>query len=539
MQNSHFITLPPKLYEASNMSKHDTLAELRWRVKELELELGITHPPVEDDPAVLQKQTQLLLPLEPPPALLHHTVHFGRDTSFDSGQTPLLNSREWTQELPSKVHNWTTRHLRFTIFSVYRRLFAFVFLVNVAALIRFLFRYHGVLDIPLSEVATAVSANLTVAILIRQELVINMLFIVFAACPHWAPLRLRRSFAKLYHLGGVHSGCALSALLWFSLLTALIVRGFAAEDPPQLKQEPAIFILTIAINALLFSIVLFAHPTFRSMAHNVFEAIHRFAGWTVVGLFWVHVMLLTNLDCELLSPRGHFSMMLIQDPSFWMLCSITACLMVPWIHLRKVKVRSEFLSAHAIRIHFTYTNTAICTAPRVSDQPLKEWHAFAAIAEPDGRGFSVIVSNAGDWTRRVISSPPKQLWVRGIPTRGVLAIAPIFKRIVLVATGSGIAPCLSLLGTTKVSCRLLWSTPTPEITYGQSIMDDVYAGDKQAVVIDTKQCGRPDLVQLAYQMYVETAAEAVFIISNPKVTKKVVYSLESRGIPIFAPVFDS
>ena len=70
-------------------------------------------------------------------------------------------------------------------------------------------------------------------------------------------------------------------------------------------------------------------------------------------------------------------------------------------------------------------------------------------------------------------------------------------------------------------------------------MNQVLLGDHRAVIIDTKISGRPDLVQEAYKLYKASDAEAIFVISNPKVTRKVVYSLESRGIPVFAPIFDS
>ena len=67
-------------------------------------------------------------------------------------------------------------------------------------------------------------------------------------------------------------------------------------------------------------------------------------------------------------------------------------------------------------------------------------------------------------------------------------------------------------------------------------MQDV---DKHAVITDTMREGRPDLVKKARDLYHESGAEAVFVISDPKVTRKVVYGLESRGIPAFGPIWDS
>ena len=63
--------------------------------------------------------------------------------------------------------------------------------------------------------------------------------------------------------------------------------------------------------------------------------------------------------------------------------------------------------------------------------------------------------------------------------------------------------------------------------------------DSDAMIIDTRKAGRPDIVRLAYELYVSSGAEAVFVISNAKLTKKVVYGMESRGVPAFGPIWDS
>lgn len=120
-------------------------------------------------------------------------------------------------------------------------------------------------------------------------------------------------------------------------------------------------------------------------------------------------------------------------------------------------------------------------------------------------------------------------------------VAPIFKSMVIVATGSGIGPVLSLLKSDRKlgNVRMLWSTKDPALYYGQAILEDVYAADENALVINTTILKRPNLLELSYSMYVESQAEAVFVISNPRVTRKTVYGLESRGVPCFAPVFDS
>ena len=47
------------------------------------------------------------------------------------------------------------------------------------------------------------------------------------------------------------------------------------------------------------------------------------------------------------------------------------------------------------------------------------------------------------------------------------------------------------------------------------------------------------MVKMTYQLVREFDAEAVCIISNQKLTRKVVYGMMSRGIPAFGAIWDS
>jgi NAD(P)H-flavin reductase len=123
--------------------------------------------------------------------------------------------------------------------------------------------------------------------------------------------------------------------------------------------------------------------------------------------------------------------------------------------------------------------TGTGTAIRITDSPLKEWHAFATIREPGRSGFSLIVSRAGDWTSKVIDNPPTKLWVRGIPTHGFLRVVPLFRRMILVATGSGIGPCANAIFEDRIPVRLLWASPNARETFGDEFVDQLlrYAPD--------------------------------------------------------------
>lgn len=171
-----------------------------------------------------------------------------------------------------------------------------------------------------------------------------------------------------------------------------------------------------------------------------------------------------------------------------------------------------------------------------------EWHAFATIGVPNRSGFSVVVSKAGDWTSKYIVSPPTKMWIRGIPTRGVMNVAHCFNRVVVVGTGSGIGPCLPvLLAAAKngIKVRVLWSTPKPQETFGGEIINGVISADPNAIIWDTRVKGKPDMVKLVWGLVQESQAEAVVIISNPALTKKVVYGMESRGVAAYGAIWDS
>ena len=87
--------------------------------------------------------------------------------------------------------------------------------------------------------------------------------------------------------------------------------------------------------------------------------------------------------------------------------------------------------------------------------------------------------------------------------------------------------------------RLVWSTRTPRATYGDALVEEVEAAQPGALIWDTTERGKPDLVQLAHDAYRDFDAEAVFVVSNKPMTWRLVRAMEERGIPAFGPIFDS
>lgn len=447
-------------------------------------------------------------------------------------------------KLPAFRGSPMVRSLRWKTATMYRRLFAIVFLINMTVLgvySHIYFRNGIALEDENTQVkvfqglTTAVASNLMATILIRNEHFVNILYrILVIHTPTRTPLWLRRLLAKLYCMGGVHSGSAVSATAWYLLLT--IVALF--NQPPSKVQAVLLSGLSVIIWAMMIVMTASAMPCIRQKIHNLFEVVHRFGGWSIQGLVWVQVVTFATIVADV--KRDSIGLALIKLPAFWFLVIIFCFTLYPWLRLRKINVRIEKLSKHAVRIWFDGYIKPIRTI-RVSDSPLMEVHAFATIPEPNGqRGFSSIVSSAGDWTKRFIANPPDKVWIRDIYSWGLLHIGTMFNKIVVVTTGSGIGPCLSLFNSQyKVPCRILWSTRNPGLTYGKKIVDAVLRTDPNALIIDTGEKGRHDMVQLSYDLYRESQAEAVVIISNPTLTYNVVFGLESRGIPAYGPIWDS
>lgn len=116
----------------------------------------------------------------------------------------------------------------------------------------------------------------------------------------------------------------------------------------------------------------------------------------------------------------------------------------------------------------------------------------------------------------------------------------LYRRMILVTTGSGIGPCLSYLASKdRPDMRVIWQTRNPKKTYGQGVMDLVHQMDSEPVILDTSAGGRIDMLPYVIKQYKEFNAEIVCIISNPVMTKKMVFELERRGILAMGPIFDS
>jgi hypothetical protein len=311
----------------------------------------------------------------------------------------------------------------------------------------------------------------------------------------------------------------------------------------------AVVVIAYIILILLLFIMTAAYPAFRFKHHNGFELTHRFSAWAVVALFLA--LLLVFSDQARKASNQSLGQYLIRLPAFWLLIVVITAIVHPYLLLRRVKVEPELLSRHAIRLHMNHARTKFGLGIQLAKSPLWDWHSFATFPDSaaekspgsalqSSNSFSCLISKAGDWTTDTIEHPPQYLWKRGVLVYGFAYVMRLYERIIVVTTGSGIGPCLSFLGDgDRPAMRVVWQTRSPLKTYGQGIIDLVKQMDPDPLVMDTNLTGRIDMVPVIERMASEFGAEAVCVISNPRLTKKLVYELETRGLVAMGPIFDS
>ncbi|MFD2176620.1 hypothetical protein [Veronia pacifica] len=416
----------------------------------------------------------------------------------------------------------------------YVRLFILVCLTNAYFAVDFALSTSSLFS---TETATFVNnmvvGNFFITVLVRQQYVINFLFWLATRAPVSWPLSVRWHLGKVYHHGGLHTGSAVCGTLWFALLLG-VNSTFFLNGNSNISQNT--FGISVAIMVSLLVIITMSLPKMRNKYHNQFEMVHRFVGWTVLGLFWS----VTLSQIKDTSPDATWIEIVKTTPTIWLLAVMTFSVLLPWLRLRKVPVEITTPSSHVALLKFKYGVTPFAgSSMAISRSPLREWHQFANVPSPHEEGYRLTVSRAGDWTGRLIDDKPTHLWVKGIPTAGVANIEVLFDRVVYVATGSGIGPCLPHLLAKKLPMKLVWVTRNPRKTFGDQLVDEILEAQPDAVIWDTDAKGKPDMVALSYQVFNDYAAEAIICISNQKLTQQVVYGMESRGIPAFGAIWDS
>ncbi|WP_299157652.1 hypothetical protein [uncultured Tenacibaculum sp.] len=416
-------------------------------------------------------------------------------------------------------------------FIPYHRLFILIVLINAGIMIKAFttWNWFSLENIQLNKIAELILYNFTLAIIIRQQYVINILFKIATNAPKKWPLIIRRVCAKVYHFGGLHSSSATMGTLWYIIFVICLYYNYIYKLH---NISIVIILVTTLILSLLIGIIITALPKMRAKYHNQFEIVHRLGGWSVLFLFWVQMVLFLSMQ--------HSLHTITKSLNFWILITLTISVVLPWLRLKKVAINIDKPSNHVALTSFNYGVTPFAgSSTALSRNPLLEWHSFANVPSPEKDGFRLTISRAGDWTGNFINDTPQKIWVKGIPTAGVGNVDKLFKKVIWVATGSGIGPCIPHLLLNETPSLLIWATRNPEKTYGKELVNEIKEVQPNAIIWDTDANGKPDLVKLAYKAYIDFNAEAVICISNQKLTQKVVHNMEYLGIPAYGAIWDS
>ncbi|KAL1537801.1 adenylate-forming reductase-like protein [Salvia divinorum] len=419
------------------------------------------------------------------------------------------------------------------LFTVYKRLFAVCLALNITGLV---LAAIGKFPYAANRPALFSIANIFALVLCRSEAVLRVVFwLAVAALGHpWIPLRLKTmTTALLQSLGGIHSGCGISSAAWLIYALVLTLKHRDTTSPEIIAVSSSILGLLCLASAAAF-------PLVRHLHHNCFERLHRFAGWTALALLWAFVALTAAYDPSTKTYNvNYIDSVLITTQEFWFTAGITVLIITPWLTVRRVPVRVTSPSGHAAIIKF-HGGVKAGILGRISPSPLSEWHAFGIISD-DKKEHMMLAGAVGDFTRSLVTSPPRRLWVRGVRFAGLPYLTNMYGRVLLVATGSGICVFLSfLLQPCKAEVCLLWVTKGVEDNFGREIKEWVSGQPEERVIVhDTAVLGRPNVAEMSVDAAKRFGAEVVIVTSNPEGSRDVVDACKANGIAAFGPIWDS
>jgi len=302
----------------------------------------------------------------------------------------------------------------------------------------------------------------------------------------------------------------------------------------------SVMITGYLIIVMVIVLIVTALPLVRRKYHNSFEYFHRFLGWTTLGVLIAHVVLLQVESFDKPTIAQAFS----SAPTI-MTIIITFVIFLPWMLIGKSRVIWTQPSGNLTVATFKGTHNPFGTVSRISLNAL-EWHAFAiALVDAKKNQHSLVIAKAGDWTTAISDgcangTLPEKIWVRKMKSIGFMYSIHAYRRVLIVCTGSGIAPALPYIKnpipTTHV--HVLWIAKKHRQIFGDFLMDLVEKTAPNYTLHDTSIDGRPSPA-VAEEWYFKVGAEAVFIVSNESFTDQCVNTMWKHGIPAFGALFDS
>ncbi|EJD44884.1 hypothetical protein AURDEDRAFT_166067 [Auricularia subglabra TFB-10046 SS5] len=429
---------------------------------------------------------------------------------------------------PPRAPAW----IRFRLwFNTYRKFFTFIVTLNLVGVV---LAASGHWQYAVDHIAALVLGNLLFAILMRNELFGRLLYLIVNTCfAKWAPLKVRLACTSiLQHLGGIHSGCALSGVFW---LIFKVVEIFIHHN----VNHDAVLVMGVITNLAIIVSVLSAFPWVRNTHHNTFERYHRFVGWLGLAATWIFVILgdTYNPETRRWDPSGK---RLLTAQEFWFVIGMTVFVLLPWLFVREVAVDVEIPSPKVAILRFE-RGMQQGLLGRISRSHIMEYHAFGIISEGTHAKYHYMICGVqGDFTRGLVNDPPKRIWTRELKFAGVSNTSTLYKRGIRVCTGTGIGAALS----TCIQNRnwfLIWIGSDQEKTFGPTISGLIHSNiePERMILWDSKKEGRrPDTMQLVRDTYKSWNAEVIFITSNWQGNQEIMEGCKVSQIPAFGTLWD-
>ncbi|QRV76952.1 nonribosomal peptide synthetase [Ceratobasidium sp. AG-Ba] len=383
-------------------------------------------------------------------------------------------------------------------------------------------------------IAHAAVINLTIVILVRNELLLGAAYYSF----NYIPFRRFYFHRMLHSIGGLHVGGSFAALIWITTYVAELGK----HTPLDTAMNRALFVTALLLPIGIVVMMFFALRPLRERFHNAWEYTHRFVGWALVLDLIAH---LGVKAATLPKARDLF----IHGALPYLTIVITISIFYVWFTVTKPKV-DIFANKSVAIIKFPGKPTiADGTFARIS-RNWWQWHAFSVAfsdnTNPDKPRFALIVGKAGDWTNGLIGdstsgNAPERLFIRGVNPPGFMHMHHAYKRVVTICTGAGIAPALPHIRQHTSNIHLIWIGKNHRETYGEevwaSVVDNLPADQIQ--LHDTGKQGRPDIKDLIIKAGKKHQAEAVFIVSNDPYTLLVMNICWRIGIRCYGATRDS
>ena len=425
-------------------------------------------------------------------------------------------------------------------FNLHHSWWLWVSSVNISLLLTF---YE---TIYLTDTSTAIFSvsNILVAVLVRNELILHLLYRLAV----WTSVTI--GYGKYYlnsgvhNIGGVHASCATWGFLWLVVDQWQQLGNPSDPGSMYIISDPISITTSSILLTLLFIIIVTASPAFRHKFHDTFEINHRYLGWSCLGVLVLHQL---RFQYIIAINQAYPLKTLLTNPVLLMIALIIFSVAFPWISMQCFDDFGMHCPSQGVLVVTFPGRADVGSFARISIDRV-EWHSFSvartSFCQETGKSkIHLILGAAGNWTKDLIwqvekENLPKRLWVRRVKPPGFMFSINAYSRVVVIATGAGIAPVIPHVIKNSHKLSIVWIAKEHEQTYGKEIWS-LLDSHSRCKIFDTRMHGRPDVEGLAIQAVQDFRAQAVFCVSNKVLTERVVKACLEKGIPTYGATWDS